>query len=256
MLLIVSFSAFTYSSEGLSMLTTSEAQALVEAEMRAKAEREQARRKALEAVPALHESEVRIGGRTVIFRRIRSGEDPARLAGATVPENNRRSSIISDAEAIPVIRMIPLSVSIHNREVSQITWRGDNGEAYTVLSNVDFNYLRSVGTFTHDGVHWSFNASMENVGSTLDRGVFTSDEPEYVVYVPEGAAVPETLREELDALHYHYLENEAALKTLYYRNEALNQARLEYPEKNPPGPKDTVINFWPVRSKPGTAETR
>lgn len=52
----------------------------------------------------------------------------------------------------------------------------------------------------------------------------------------------------VDALHKYYTKNEERLKVQHQRNEALNDARKRYKDKNPEEPEDIFINFWPIRS--------
>lgn len=58
--------------------------------------------------------------------------------------------------------------------------------------------------------------------------------------------IPPELYEQMDALFTHYLENEAKFKAEFLRNKALRKAREAYLKKNPPEPKDVIINHWPI----------
>jgi hypothetical protein len=53
----------------------------------------------------------------------------------------------------------------------------------------------------------------------------------------------------LDALHSYHDANRERLVTEYHQREAENAAREQWLKENPPVPKDTVINFWPKKSR-------
>lgn len=75
------------------------------------------------------------------------------------------------------------------------------------------------------------------------------DKPKYVV-ITSGRSKKrqKDARIPIDALHKYYAKNEKRLKVQHQRNEALNNARKRYKNKNPEEPDDIFINFWPVRS--------
>jgi len=82
-----------------------------------------------------------------------------------------------------------------------------------------------------------------------DKSLFTSMEvPEYLVLAERGQEIPEEVFTRLDAIHSYYLANEKTLAIKFQRREALAEAHRKWREENPEEPKDTIINFWPIRS--------
>jgi len=127
------------------------------AEARERAERDAARRRALESVPAKEEWELEQGGRTILFRRVAPPDGAAETAAAGPPpeqppaetegretENPRRQT----DRAEPVHVDFRATVYLDGGEAvgSEVTV-GRAGAAHRFWTNLDFRLLRAVGSF-------------------------------------------------------------------------------------------------------------
>lgn len=259
--------------------TRAEADAAISAEMQAREDREADRKAAIEAVPAFEEWEVDHGNRKTILRRV---APPVGL-----PIEDRRLQIeeesAQDQPSFPdqseiynlKSSFINLSATVYDQSFTEITWRDEDRQEWTILSNIDFRYLGGIGHFDDETHHWMTFLFVYEVDSEKQESIarraaeegfdytprtadhwlsiipgdfLSSPEPEYIIIAEhEEAAIPQALYEELDALHRHYHAHEERLIAEYERNKVMNEARRAYLEANPPKPKDTVINFWRVR---------
>lgn len=250
-------------SEPPEVPTAAEAEAIIEAEMAVRAAREQHCRTALLAVPALEEWESpQTDGTRTLFRRVTT--PPPQPASAPTPSTTAAEpSNFSPPETRH--RTITLAATVFDHSHSELHWRDPEGRSWQVWSNVDFNLLANVTAFGDDAVAWtpfvfvSNSSSSEQqamiqlaaeLGETYnpptgpDPALFTSDDPEYIVFAESESEVPEILFEKLDALLAYFSENQERLAAEHERRSRLNEARRQWQEQNPPAKRDTVINFW------------
>lgn len=255
-------------------LSTGEADAIVEVRMNARAAAETARREALEAEAAYAEWEAAKGdGTKTIYRRVAPPPAPTVTRQAETVQHEWTEAEIAEflrqeAERKPSIN-ISLSATVYDREITEIRlWH--EGEQYRALSNVAFNHLQFIGNFEDETAYWSFFGMVDAVDSEEesriaaqarafgydytprprpDKTLFASlEEPEYLLLAERGQTVPEAVIAQLDAIHVYYLTNERRLAIEHQRATALAEAQRKWREENPEPPKDTVINFWPIRS--------
>lgn len=77
---------------------------------------------------------------------------------------------------------------------------------------------------------------------------FTPGSVEYAVVSDDSSILDrDEVFEPISALHAYYEANEKRLKTEFQRRQALSAARKRYEAANPEQPKDTIINFWPIK---------
>lgn len=247
--------------------------------MNARAAAETARREALEGEAAYAEWEAAKGdGTKTIYRRV---------APPPAPPITRRAETVqrewTEAEIAEFLRLeaerkpsmsISLSATVYDSEVTEIRlWH--EGELYHALSNVAFEHLQYIGNFEDDTAYWSFFGLVDTVDSEKeaeiaeqarafgydytprprpDKSFFASlEKPEYLLLAERGQSVPEAVFTQLDAIHIYYLANERRLAIEHQRATALAEAQRKWREETPEEPKDTVINFWPIRSNSGVA---
>ena len=256
------------------LLRATEAEAIVEERMAARATAESARREALESREALAEWEApKSDGTKTIFRRVTpSPRSPVRRETKSVRREPTEAELAEflrrQAEAKPP-KNISLSATVYDGEVSEIRlWH--EGERYEALSNVPFTHLQVIGSFEDETAHWSLFGMVESVDreeearlaadaralgaeytprARPDKSLFASMEvPEYLVFAKPGREIPEGVLARLDAIHAYYLANEETLAIRHQRREALAAAHRKWREENPEVPQDTIINFWPIRS--------
>jgi len=219
------------------------------------------------------ESAKRDGTKT-IFRRV--APPPESFASREKAEPVRREwseeeiaeFLRRESEGKPQLN-ISLSATVFDEEVTEIRlWH--EGESYNALSNVPFSYLQVIGSFEDETAQWSFYGMVDRVDAEEealfaervkafggeytprprpDKNLFSSMEgPEYLVIAERGQVVPEEVLIRLDAIHRYYLANEKVLAIQYQRREALAEAHRKWRDENPEEPKDTIINFWPIKS--------
>ncbi len=269
--LAISFSSLAMAEDSRmqvpTLLTRSDADIMIQDQMRLVAQVEKERLQSINAARAL--STVQIGASTpkIIMRRLAPRVwpvKPAPIAGEWTAEQHAEWRASRER-----FRTLSLSATVYDRKLSEIQWR-KGPLRFTLLSNVDFNYLSMIGWLETDQTCWSTFFFVNNVDSireqryarmAKERGaVYTprpvpdgsaldSQKADYVIYAEPGDGIPAELVEEMDALHRHYTANEQALKVTWHNRQELNKAHRAWQEANPPTPKDTVINFWPVRSR-------
>ncbi|MEX1115127.1 MAG: hypothetical protein WEB53_07750 [Akkermansiaceae bacterium] len=249
------------------ILTSSKAEAIVYQEMRLAAQREKERLRSIHAAPALSTWQI---GRTtpkITMRRLAPKTWPVKPAPVVGEWTEEQKAEWRDSRQD--FRTMQLSATVFDRKLSELQWR-KGALDFTVLSNIDFNYISMIGWLESGQTHWSTFFFVSNIDSereqsyarkAMEKGeVYTpqtvpdgsmlkSDRPDYVIYAKPGEEVPTDLVEEMDALHQHYAINEQALKVAWQNRQEMNEALRAWHEANPPIPRDTVINFWPVRSR-------
>lgn len=261
--------------------TQAEAIAAITAEMQAREAREADRKASIEAVPASEEWEADHGDRKTVLRRV--APPPPRLTtrqseSADKIANSPKWTEAQIAEWIakrPEDRTLNLSATVYDQAFTEITWRDENRNEWTILSNIDFRYFAGIGHFDDERHRWITFLFVDEVNSdreariaryarekgfdytprTADRWLsrvpgdfLRSTESEYIVVAEsEESTIPQELYEELDALHRYYDTHEERLIAEYERNKVLKEARRAWHEANPPEPKDSVINFWRIR---------
>ena len=80
-------------------------------------------------------------------------------------------------------------------------------------------------------------------------GSFSGKRSEYLLVNTEKETPPPEALAPLDALHTYYDANRELLAEGYARREAERIAQEQWLKEHPQVPKDTVINFWPKRSR-------
>lgn len=169
-------------------------------------------------------------------------------------------------------------MTVFGEDYSKILWRQPRDkeqrrkeapEEFEIWTNLNLNYLRPIGSFNRDNVVYSYMGFTDTIMREDEawrrvyakkRGYdyesrwqsspvhFIEGRPEYVVVEDEERQIPPELYQQMDALFAHYLENEERFKTEFLNNESLRKAREAYLKKNPPQPKDVIINHWPILS--------
>jgi hypothetical protein len=174
-------------------------------------------------------------------------------------------SVIEEREQ----RYLSLSIQIYDDKVTELIWRED-GRAITIWSNINFCYLTPLADIETDRYIYSLfamvsktttekeldireryeAAGIEQVWKEIpDPSVFTSRDPEYIVFPDSREPIPEELYEAMDALHLYYADNETDLKNAFLRNQSLAEARKRYKEKHPKPKEPTVVHYWKIEQE-------
>lgn len=153
------------------------------------------------------------------------------------------------------------TVYIGKPTVTEIRWRDETGKnEYRAWSNADFRYLTQLPYIeTPTTVYQWFPFVDSYVLADLPAGekplipkglkmlVTGSD---YLVNLsPKQLAKEETTLAGLDYLHAYYQIHFKELKRDFEKQEAENSAREKQLRENPPSKADTVIRYWPIKSR-------
>lgn len=215
-----------------------------------------------EAKKVISSSTVNAGDHKITFQRV---EPPKETAAAVIS-----TSAVATNSNRERAEVLSLSCTIYDAGVTEVRWSA-GGTEYRVLSNVDFNHLRGVGSFTADGR--SYTVFM-GIGRAMSINTQARVQPgsaliaATAVAPPVTAAVlaelqksggaryavlakPENAQSEayrgIDALHRYYDAHKSELIAAWQQSEAARVAHEQYEKEHPPTPKDTVIQFWPKR---------
>ena len=262
-------------------LSAEEADAIIQEEAQAKADKKARRRAHLldqSKFPVIEQKEISTGQKKLTFNRV---EPPLLKESEPKPkevkliqsqrqlskaEIQQKFSVDSRKEQSTLM----LSATVYDRKLTRLEWQHER-QKYVAWSNIDFNYLRGLNEIKTKKTDYLFFLGIgnESMGRLKERnrlakekgaGVYVEesipelpdlkkDKPKFVV-ITSGRSKKrqKDARIPIDALHKYYAENEKRLKVKYQRSEALNNARKRYKDKNPEEPNDIFINFWPVRS--------
>lgn len=252
---IACFASVTFGTSTGFALSDEEAEALIEAEMTAQAEREADRRAELLEVPAVQEWTLDRSGQRTVFRHVAPPVRIAEPAGEETVTKMEGAEEGSPAVSERKSMNLTLFVTVFDDELTKIRVAPlDDG--VTVLSNVAFTHQPAIESVVTHEAYYSLFSFVDRVesdsGAGLNRpdsSVFSTTDPEYLVFAEGETEVSPELLEAIDTLHRHYLEHATEFEARAQRAAALRAARERYLEENPPAPQETVINFFPIRSR-------
>jgi len=279
-LLIFANSALLASeNDDLKLLTASEAAAIVESRAVAKEVDLQAEIQAFGRAEIIQSKVVQSAEGTITVNAVK----PITLVKPIAKKSANLETQLSQAEWAVLIaeqqqhwasEHISMGANVYGDEYSEITWRDrESNSEFIVWSNVSLNYLRPIISIPDDDYDYTFfgfvtNYTREGEANRIKLAEahgyhtlesrwkmppveFSPDQFEYVVVVAdESTPVPEKLYRQLDAVLGYYVANRERLEVEHYNSVAIQKARREYLEENPPAPKRTMINFWKIEDKP------
>lgn len=259
--LVISFtliSACFADTNELTLLSSTEADAIIAEREAAKAERKAARRAELEKAEVISEGEgILLDGRKVIVREV---QPPARVASKepisetlTAPSFTPEQLALNEQnKELQFHKVQMLSCTVYDRSVTEVRWKHD-GENYLAFTNADFNYLRGIMTVKTETDRYDYffgigNASSDQLRQPLPTlPEFSSDHSEYVLV--EGDSENYAATAGLEALLAHYDSNLPELKSAYERSQALAAAHKRYKAANPEAKEDFILQFWVPETK-------
>ena len=207
--------------------------------------------------------EVRMGDHTLTLIRVRppvlpkAPPPPAPLA-ATAAETPTADRLAEKAFA-----SLNLSIAVYlgKPTVTELRWRDESGKKeYKAWSNADFRYLTQLSSLeTPTTVYqWLPFVEVYNVADlpagekpALPKGLRLDPRgADYIVNL-SARELPneETTLAGLDYLHAYYQLHYAELKADYDKREAENAAREKELRENPPRIPDSVVRYWPIKSR-------
>lgn len=144
-----------------------------------------------------------------------------------------------------------LSCTVYDRAVTEVRWQREDGE-YHLWSGIDFNHLRMGPAFETDRARFFLilgigDESSEEVGAVIPK----VPAGEYrIVGFPKTGIAPEAVAA-MDELHALYNQHRDQFRRAFEDSEAKRLEQEAWDRANPPQPKDTVINYFPIRSSYG-----
>lgn len=230
----------------------------------------------------LDSQEVDLGPRSIIYNRLETPALKPQPTPAPAPPARRQAA--PTAEELVAIRaweaktdvFLFLSCTVFDRKVTEVRWWREDGE-YIVWSGIDFNYLRSILDFETDTTRYliflgigdesmdslrEWNAEVDRRGLSADLKrslsllpVLSSSSPQYrIVSYPKTGIAPEA-KAAFDAIHQYFNSNRERLISEFEASEQARIAHEAWLKAHPPQPKDTTINFFPIRSSYTDAQT-
>ena len=257
------------------LLTSEEAEAIIEARRLAGEAAERERRRAALSLPALEQRVVDKGERKIVFRRV------AKLPEVEVAEVETRSDAVTltpdmlaalQARQEAAHEQISLAANVYGGDYSEITWRDtETREEFTIWTSMNLNYLRPIDSFRADGYQYDYfgfiylhdwESEDERLAAAAEAGyraesrwkyppvVFSKGYFEYFVDAAPDALVPEKLYRQMDALFGYYLAHRKEFE-VRHKNAVLLQAAREksLKERPPVAPKEVIMNYTPLRGK-------
>ncbi|MEI8108790.1 MAG: hypothetical protein WCI46_13335, partial [Verrucomicrobiota bacterium] len=221
---------------------------------------------------------VKFPGHSIFYQRVAPPTAPAARAPVTAPVAKVLSlaeSAAAEARANKKSEALMLSATIYDRQVTELRWRSGNRD-YHVWSNINFNYLAGLGEIeTEDCVYflimglgnearesvaewnrfapeWERLAAAEGLAgqwatkAVPDLAKFPAGRSTYLL---SGDPPADDSLTALDALHRYFDANRLRLIADSAEREANRIAREQWTKEHPPTPQDTVINFWPKKSR-------
>ena len=162
-------------------------------------------------------------------------------------------------------KSVGFEATVYDHRVTEVKW-GNQGQ-YRAYSNIDFGQFYSLLEVETDTTVYSlfyllFDSSSEWDPDTASRlpanSAFTSGSFSYIVDTTCTPPPAEDLAW-LDKIHQYYNANSTQLAADYKKRVAEQEALDQWNKAHPPLPKDTVINFWPIKGSaylPSTSGTK
>ena len=214
--------------------------------------------------------EVKLPDRSIFYQRVAPPvPPPARPAPVPVPKPlSPAERAAAEARAKKNFEVLMISATVYDRRVTELRWHVGNHEC-RAWSNIDFNYIAGHGEIeTEDTVYLLImgigNDSAEAVeaanqnaaafGSSWRKELppaerFSDKRSEYLLADVTKEPPPTEALAPMDAIHIYYDAHRERLAEEYIRREAARTAREQWLKEHPPLPQNTVINFWPKKSR-------
>ena len=214
---------------------------------------------------------VSLGDRSIIFNRVqppvlRPQPEVPVLPLAVPTEEERQALEALQAKYAQKKRVaLFISATVFNNAVTELYWT-HNGRQCRAFSNINFNYFAGMAELeTDDTVCWLLMAVVNNQVAPDDSQTaasraqgdkqvpalseFSQTRSEYIVVEDQGGPLPDEALVGIEALHGYFDANRARIIEEAAKREAAQAAREQWLKDHPPVPKDTVINFWPIKSR-------
>jgi hypothetical protein len=223
----------------------------------------------------LDRHEVDLGNRTITYDRL---ETPRLKPMPTPTPVLRRVEPVPTAAELEEMRKMAtrrfasvfLQCTLFNKEFTEVEWN-EEGVSLAFLTTANFQYLSQLSDFDTGTSECSFlmgwgeanRAEFEAMNQVYATGRGTGRKPRSWPVsliqqqkrtgksawqlVSTGPVPPEVLKV-IEALHTYYDANVAKLAADFRRREAEQAAHELWLKNNPPIPRDTTVEYFPIRS--------
>lgn len=205
------------------------------------------------------QSEVDLFDQKIIFKRVAPPDLPVRPAA----ERSKASEFTEEEKAAMAASAAKeqISLLIEAREyepgITSLRWRHD-GTPFLAWTNADFMVFPGFGQIETEDLRLTFmllatKAKRENHQSESipEADDFDPTRADYFVVSADGAETPfdQAALRGIEAVHVHYEDHEEQLRSHQAAREVETIERARDLAENPPLPKDTIIHFWPIRTR-------
>jgi hypothetical protein len=222
------------------------------------------------SVRILDSQVVGLGNRTITYNRIEAPVLKPRPVLVELALEVPRQHVQSPEELAEIRRWESLRYEHLGGSATVIEGAGTEFRIWTpdgetvALSSIDFNFLQCLWDFEWNGVYYSvfFFAGgcspEEFAGAKRSDSEWAAQFGEFpgeaagmsrftVVSAPKGEAGEKAIQA-LEDLHAFFDENRKQLRAACEECEMARIAHEEWAKAHPPLPKDTIVNFFPIRS--------
>lgn len=200
------------------------------------------------------------GNRSIIFKRIAPPQFPTRPKGnepsvKRTPEEEERNRLREAKDSQP----LAFSATVYGRTFTELRWF-EGGEQTVAFSNIDFNYFSGPGEIETSTSIYSISMGLGNLPAeafgehsnlknhqTADFTRLSMEKAGYIVV--GGATISPRMQAALDAIHLHFDANKKVLIQNFNKRVTDNTERERNLREHPPFLRDSVIQFWPKRSR-------
>jgi len=201
----------------------------------------------------LAQHRINLGNRSIFYNLVSQPIFPERSRNQVSPPplSPLEQEQSSPAEVQKDYLAVWIFADIYNHRISELYW-GDSNQ-YRAFSNVDFNLMNGETIETTEAFYSLFvlpsnaNISNEALNDFSSLGLLNLSYGGYLIDNSGEPPPPEDL-EFLNAVHAYYDAHKPELLAKYRDQEEKRRARAAWLKANPPAPKDTVINFWPIKN--------
>lgn len=221
-----------------------------------------------------------MGSRSIIYNRIAAPDllpQPAPVETSKAVE----AAYVPTAEEMAAVERwqqmhqvtLFLSCTVYDDALTEVrVWHGQSETVF--WTTINFHYLSQIthletattSYFILMGLGDSTREEFERQNSGLiERGypelvrvwpnLTPSGESEFLI-TSDPASTPPEILQAIQDLHTHFDANREALMAGYTEREAERLAREEWLKANPPQPKDTTIEFFPIQSTHSATEAK
>ena len=211
------------------------------------------------ALRVLESVEVKRGDHSIIYQRVAPPSPGAipQFKAPVVEQVPSSMPLTESPQAEKQHRSLAVSATIYDGGVTELRWWNRSAES-VIFSNLDFRFLEGITEIETEHAVWLLFMSIRDASreaavpseAILKARSLDPRQAQYFVILDSVASVPdeETLAA-IGALHRFYGENRARLVAERASREVERALAQQALKEHPPIQKDTIIQFWPQKSR-------